>query len=77
MAEERQTGYIRKLNFKRTWGILADNSDEEYFFDMKDINRDPFSLSEGLSVSFLKIEETNQRANTQFRALSVEVHEFN
>lgn len=75
MAEEKKIGYIRKLNFKRTWGILADNSEDEYYFDMQDINKDPFSLKEGLSVSFHMIEEENRRANTRFRALAIEVHE--
>ena len=73
MNTNKNQGFIRKLNFKRTWGILADNTENEYYFEMKDINQDAFQIREGLSVLFNIIEEPNAMANTQLKAIEVEV----
>lgn len=75
MGTEKTEGFIRKLNFKRTWGILADNEEKEYFFEMKDINQDAFQIREGLSVKFRFINEENRTANTSYKAFEIEVTE--
>ena len=75
MNSEKTQGFIRKLNFKRTWGILADDDEKEYYFEMKDINQDAFQIREGLSVKFNSIKEETPKANTSLKAIEIEVTE--
>ena len=69
----KNTGYIRKLNFKRTWGLISDDNDTDYYFKMEDINQDGFAIREGLAVKFNVIDEENSATNTLFRAMEVEL----
>ena len=66
-------GYIRKLNFKRTWGLISDDQETDYYFKIEDLNQDGFAVREGLPVRFNVIEEENQATNTKFRATEVEL----
>jgi len=69
---DKISGFIKQLNLKRTWGVIIDNNDELYYFSTKDINKEPFSLREGIMVSF---ETTTPSANSQYmyQAISIQV----
>lgn len=71
MEEGQRTGFIRKLNFKRTWGVIADEQENEYYFETADMDRDPFSIREGLAVSFQVVPEIHAETHTDRRAISV------
>jgi len=69
---EKNSGYIRKLNFKRTWGLISDD-ETDYYFKMEDLNQDGFAIREGLPVKFNVIDEENPATNTIYRAMNVEL----
>lgn len=73
MSGDRHSGFIRRLNFKRTWGIILDEQEREYYFDVTDVDRDPFSLREGLPVTFHVLPEEHPEAGTDLRATDVQL----
>lgn len=73
MDGDRHSGFIRRLNFKRTWGVILDEQERECYFDVADVDRDPFSLREGLPVTFHALDEEHPEAGTALRAIDVQL----
>ncbi len=72
--EPKKKGFIYKLNFKRTWGIIQDEWGTDFFFRAEDVNFESFALQEGLSVSFIpRHDYTSNPMNLSVRADQVEV----
>lgn len=67
-------GFILKMNFKRTWGIIQDGSEREYYFNVEDANLESFILMEGMSLRFMPSYDTTANpANLTMKATEIEI----